>query len=145
MVSMLFNETSRTVTVSFIVVNGPNVKEVSQWLSITHPKVTAHVFVEKYVPRQRLGTDERMVKAEAAFTAGLPAAVLVRNTGAKQIIRPSLMEMLGVWQFGTPTHHQDLRSAARIGLYGMVKEPPLNAWLSDVVKDTLDGKPWGVR
>lgn len=142
-VSMLFDETHRTITVRHEVVDGPDVDSVQAWIdSISNSR--AHIFIEKYVPRQRLNTDERMVKAEAAFLLGLKGAKMIRNTGSRQTIKPELMQLLGVWQFSTPTHHQDLRSAARVALYGMVKDPPLNAWLADIVRDTLDGKPWRV-
>lgn len=145
-ISMRFNETHRTITVQHSVVRGPNVDKVKEWIkSIEQPGPRPHIFIEKYAPRQRLNTDEQMVKAEAAFVAGMPYAKWIRNTGSKQVVKQELMQLLGVWQFNTPTHHQDLRSAARIGLFGMMKDPPLNAWLADVVRDTLDGNPWEVR
>lgn len=145
-VSMRFDETHRTVTVQHAVVRGPDVDKVKEWIkSIEQPGPRPHIFIEKYAPRQRLNTDERMVKADAAFQSGLRGCKMIRNTGSKQVVKQELMQLLGVWQFSTPTHHQDLRSAARIGLFGMMKDPPLNAWLADVVRDTLDGNPWEVR
>ena len=145
-VSLRFDETHHTVTVKHKVVRGPDADEVQAWVTSLDERVgKPHIFVEKYVPRLRLGTDERMVKAEAAFQSRLKGCTLIRNTGGKQVVKHELMQMLGVWQFGTPTHHQDLRSAARIALFGMMKDPPLNFWLADVVRDTLDGKPWEVR
>jgi hypothetical protein len=143
---MRFDETHRTVTVQHAVVRGPDVDKVKEWIkSIEQPGPRPHIFIEKYAPRQRLNTDERMVKADAAFLIGLRGCKMIRNTGSKQVVKQELMQLLGVWQFSTPTHHQDLRSAARIGLFGMMKDPPLNAWLADVVRDTLDGNPWEVR
>lgn len=145
-VSMRFDETHRAVTVQHTVVRGPDVEKVRDWIkSIEEPGPRPHIFIEKYAPRQRLNTDERMVKAEASFLNGLRGCKVIRNTGSKQVVKQELMQLLGVWQFNTPTHHQDLRSAARIALFGMMKDPPLNAWLADVVRDTLDGKPWEVR
>ena len=145
-VSMRFDETHRIVTVQHAVVRGPDVDKVKEWIkSLEQPGPRPHIFIEKYAPRQRLNTDERMVKADAAFLTGLRGCKMIRNTGSKQVVKQELMQLLGVWQFSTPTHHQDLRSAARIGLFGMMKDPPLNAWLADVVRDTLDGNPWEVR
>jgi hypothetical protein len=54
------------------------------------------------------------------------------------------MELLGVWKFKTPTHHQDLRSAARILLLGMFKDPQLNKLIADIVRSHLRGKDWSV-
>jgi hypothetical protein len=75
----------------------------------------------------------------------MPKATVVLNTGVKKIVKRPLMELLGVWSFATGTHHQDLRSAARIALYGMLKHEPLNRLLSDVVRDHLRGEDWDVR
>ncbi len=145
-VSLRFDETHRTITVRHTVVRGPDVDKTRKWIqSLEEPGPRPHIFIEKYAPRQRLSTDERMVKADAAFLTGLRGCKMIRNHGSKQIVKPEVMKMLGVWQFPTPTHHQDLRAAARIGLFGMMKDPPLNAWLADIVKDTLDGNPWEVR
>ncbi len=143
-VSLLFRPESRSITRGFYVVDGPDTGEVKGWVDMVHPGVPKSVFIEKYVPRQRLNTDERMVKAEAAFRLALPNAVLVRNTGAKKIVSPQVMDMLNIWSFGVSTHHQDLRSAARILLYGMMKDQRLNELLADTVRDWLDGRPWTV-
>lgn len=145
-VSMRFDETHRTITVQHLAVRGPDVDRVKDWIvSLDEPGPRPRIFMEKYAPRQRLNTDERMVKAEAAFMRGLKGCEVLRNHGVKQLIKPELMNVLGVWQFATPTHHQDLRAAARIAILGMMKDPPLNAWLADVVRDTLDGNRWEIR
>jgi hypothetical protein len=72
-------------------------------------------------------------------------AELVRNTGVKQVVPQELMQLLKVWTFSTATNHDDLRAAARIGLYGMAKVPALNHILADVVRALLDGDPWIVN
>lgn len=66
------------------------------------------------------------------------------NEGVKKVIRPELMRLLEVWLFTTTTHHQDLRAAARIGLFGMVKDTYLNQVLADLVRDHLAGDDWKV-
>ncbi len=139
-VRIQFDSTSKTLTVDSAVIDGPDAKAVWHWIymSTTSPVV----FIEKYVPRQRYGTDERMVKAEAAFITQIPHAKVIRNTGAKQVVTQDLMQVLGVWTFNTPTHHQDLRAAARILLYGMMKDKHLNHVLADVIHDELDGHGW---
>lgn len=144
-VSMRFDETHRTVTVRHTVVRGPDVEAVKDWIaSIEEPGPRPHIFIEKYEARQKLSADERMVKADAAFLTGIKGCKMIRNAGARQIVKPRLMEILGVQKFSTPTHHQDLQAAARIALYGAMKDPPLNAWLSDILRDTIEGTPWRV-
>jgi len=73
------------------------------------------------------------------------AGVLLLNTGVKKVVRRQLMELVGVWSFPTVTHHQDLRSAARIGLLGMLKHAVMNQLLADVVADHLKGMTWQVK
>jgi hypothetical protein len=70
---------------------------------------------------------------------------VLNNTGVKKVVRQPLMELLGVWKFSTTTHHQDLRSAARIALLGMLKHQELNRLLTEVVKDNLEGRGWRVH
>lgn len=146
-VSMEFSPGSKLITVRSEVFDGPDAEAVAQWVEarrvIVHKR--PYIYIEKYVPRQHFGTDEKMVKAEAAFTAALPKAKLIRNTGVTNIVTPRVLAMLDVWKFKTTTHHQDLRSAAKILLYGMLKEPMLNQLLADVVRDNLDGTPWEIR
>ena len=107
------------------------------------PRPTA-VFIEKYRPRLTLNSDVRMVQAEQDLKRAIPDAKILQNMGIKRVIPQTLMEVFGVWTWPTVTHHQDLRSAARIALLGMVKEPRLNAVTADVVRDHLEGRPWRV-
>jgi hypothetical protein len=73
------------------------------------------------------------------------AGHLLMNTGVKKVVRRQLMDLLGVWSFSTVTHHQDLRSAARIAIYGMLKHAVMNELLADVVADHLKGRTWQVK
>ena len=85
-----------------------------------------------------------MVSAVTEFRKELGGTVL-QNMGVKKVVKSPLMELLGVWNFNTPTHHQDLRSAARIGLLGMLKDDILNKLLTDIVADHLSGEAWDVH
>lgn len=90
----------------------------------------AHVFIESYRPRgNSFGTDGPMRDLLQEFRKELPGARIIDNTGVKNVITRELMQVFGVWDFQTPTHHQDLRSAARIALYGGVKDDTLNKLL----------------
>lgn len=101
------------------------------------------VFIEWYRPRSGFSTDERMVQANATFSAKL-SGTLTKNTGVKKIVSKQLMELCHVWSFETTTHHQDLRSAARIALLGMMLDPLLNRVLFDYAVENVDGKEWNV-
>lgn len=105
---------------------------------------TAVVFIEGYKPRSNFGTDLRMVKAVNDCQAALPNSKVLNNMGVKKVVKRSFMELLGVWSFSTTTHHQDLRSAARIALLGMLKDDTMNQLLADVVRDHLEGSDWSV-
>ena len=57
------------------------------------------------------------------------------NTGVVKTIRPNLLKLLNLWDFQQKTHHQDLRSAARIMLLGMLKDPEINETMYHIVND----------
>lgn len=117
---------------------GPDIEATKKLLAGWSGKV----FIEAYRPRSHFGTDPAMTKAVNDMKAALPKAKVLNNTGVKQVVRQPLMELLGVWRFGISTHHQDLRSAARIGLYGALKDDELNAVLAGFVTDHIDGRAW---
>lgn len=103
-----------------------------------------YCMVEDYKPRKVLNTDRDMVQFIGALkteTRGY-AVKYYDNMGVKQVVRRPLMELLHVWSFSTKTHHQDLRSAARIALFGMLKSDDLNEILTRVVIDHLNGDTW---
>lgn len=102
------------------------------------------VFIEAYRPRSNFGTDDRMVRAVSDLHNQIKGSKVLQNTGVKKVVRRPLMEALECWTFSTPTHHQDLRSAARIGLLGMMKDEQLNTLLADFVRDLVSGSPWRV-
>ena len=144
-VSLLFDSDNRVVTVQPHVVDGPDAVATAAWIRSTHlAHEKPYIFGEKYVPRQHLNSDERMVKAEAQFLMTVPRVKWLRNHGVRTIVTQELMESLDVWRFSSVTHHQDLRAAARIALYGMCKVTVLNHVLADYTRDLLDGNPWVV-
>lgn len=103
-----------------------------------------HLFVEKYIDRgNTFDTDSWMRTFESEMRRQAKHLVeLIDNTGSKKVIRPRLLKLLGVLRFSQVTHHQDLEAAARILVYGMLKDPGLNTLLYNVVHDELAGKPW---
>ena len=143
-VSLLFKPGLRTLHIEHIVIPGDDAEAVSDWVHLGSWAAKQFVFIEKYTPRLKMDSDARMVQAEANLRRELQGAKFLPNTGVKRVIPQQLMEVFGVWSWPTVTHHQDLRSAARIALLGMVKEPALNRVMADVVRDHLEGRPWTV-
>lgn len=142
-VRMIIRPNIRVVDTYHAVVSGIDPMRIKQWIEKDdHPK--PHIFIEKYRPRQGYGTDERMVQGERDLKVALPGAVLIDNTGVRKIVGPKVMSTLGLWSFTTSSNHQDLRSAARILLYGALKDDALNEVLADIIRDELDGQPWEV-
>lgn len=143
-VSLVFKPNLRTLHVEHTVIPGDDAEAVSDWVYHASRPAKQFVFVEKYTPRLKLDSDQRMVQAEANLRRALPEAQFLPNMGIKRVIPQQLMEVFGVWSWPTVTHHQDLRSAGRIAMLGMVKDKQLNAIMADVVRDHLEGRPWRV-
>ena len=121
-----------TFAVSHYVVDGMDTNEIRQ-----HCTKAEAVFIEAYRPRSHMAYDSRMVKGVAEIHKAIPGSKLINNTGVKKVIRQMLMKHLGLWDFPISTHHQDLRSAAYILLYGMVKNPEYNEILTSLVNRHL--------
>lgn len=144
-VSIIFDPSARTINIDHEVIDGPDWAAAHRWIqgAFANP-VDAVVFIEGYRPRSAFDTDQRMVKAVNDFRRALGGQV-INNTGVKKVIRHQLLDMLGLWKFSTTSHHQDLRSAAYIALYGIVKDEEMNRLLAGVVLDYLTGDPWVIR
>lgn len=138
-VLMTFDQPQKIIEVSAEAVPGIDTVRIQQFLGASKP----HIFIEGYRPRSNLNSDKRMVEGVAAIRAATKGQVLL-NTGVKKVVKKPLMELLGVWSFSTVTHHQDLRSAARIALLGMLKDEQMNRLLANVVRDHLRGSDWNV-
>jgi hypothetical protein len=95
-------------------------------------------FVEAYRDRGTVfNTHGTMRNIEAALRRSLPGVEILDNTGVKKVVTKPLMQLLGCWDFPTVTHHQDLRSAARIALYGGLKDSEINSLLTRIVMKQL--------
>lgn len=138
-VSMTFDRTIKTVWVASYVIDGPDAAAVKAVL-----ESGAVVFIEGYRPRSNFSSDQRMSQAVVDMRKATSGTVL-QNMGVKKVVKSPLMELLGVWKFSQVTHHQDLRSAARIALFGMLKDDHLNRLLTDIVADHLSGEAWDVH
>lgn len=142
-VRLLFKQPAKELLIETHVIDGLDAEAVNEWTyqtGLPRPKV----YVEKYRPRQNLSADTRMVQGERDLKREIPAAILLSNTGVKKVATEPLMRAMGLWSFKQSTHHQDLRSAARIAVLGMMKDEALNVTLSDLIRAHLNGKPWTI-
>jgi len=147
-VRMVFDPQHHEIIVEHEAVIGPNANSVVAWARESKIKPywqAPTCFIEGYRPRSNFNTDKRMTQAVSNMHQALPGSKVLDNTGVKKVVRRQLMQLLGVWTFGTPTHHDDLRSAARIALLGMLKDEQTNQLLADVVRDHLAGDTWVVK
>lgn len=143
-VRMLFDVVHRSVQLDWKVIDGLDAPTARKWISDTDVRLVPDVFIEEYRPRHNLSSDKRMVEGVQVFRRGIPGSMVLSNTGVTKVVPATLMSLLGVWDWPQSTHHQDLRSAARIALLGMMKKTRLNEVLSTTVRDHLDGHTWEV-
>lgn len=144
LVRMVFRPASRSIWLDHEAIAGPDSVAAEEWIFNNVYAEAPDIWVEGYRPRSNLNTDQRMVNAVKEFNT-LPGAKVLLNYGVKRVVKQPLMELLGVWRFTTVTHHDDLRSAARIALLGMLKDREQNALLTAIVKDHLNGRTWRVH
>jgi hypothetical protein len=142
-----FNLEHKALTVDHRVVDGTDAaataEAVRDMTKIRGRFTTLDIFIEEYRPRSGFGVDQQMMVANAEFRTALQGKLL-RNMGVKKVVTRELLELLEAWHFSTTTHHQDLRSAARIAVLGMLLDPALNNVLYLFTTDTIDGRTWNV-
>lgn len=146
-VDALFVPKDRTIWIEEHVVLGTDELKIRNaiYSSTTHLTVKPNIFVEGYRPRKHMSTDKRMVEAVANIRKALPGCTVLDNTGIKKVVKPALLNLLGLDTFHQPTHHDDLRSAGRILVLGMLKDEEMNKLLADIVLAHLTGAPWHVE
>ena len=115
--------------------------EIADYLNAEVPSHAA-IYIEAYRPRSHYQNDAEMGRAINDLKARVRKAKSLDNTGMKKIVKPALMQRLNVWTFSTKTHHNDLRSAAMIALYGMLKDEVGNSVLFQFLCDELADRPW---
>ncbi len=141
LVRLSFYDYDQSVSIGATVFNKADGQDVAD--AIAYENVRHATFIEGYKPRHNYGTDADMIALVKDIKTATGGKVLL-NTGVKRVVKQPLMELLGVWSFDQATNHQDLRSAARIALLGMLKDSALNEVLANVVHDHLRGEPWSV-
>lgn len=127
------------------VVAGLDVQQTKHWVEARmalRPDVQSEIFIEAYRPRSHFDSDAAMGAAVKEMKQALPGSQTLLNTGVKKIVTPELMKAMNIWSFSQRTNHQDLRSAARIAVYGGLKDPEINPVITKFVIDHLDGNTW---
>lgn len=135
-----FSPGSRTLHISNSVLKGMDGEAVSRAIG----RDRSHIFIEGYKPRSHFGHDKEMVEGVKEIHTALPGSKVLLNHGVKKVITDDMLQLLYMLHYAHTTHHQDLRSAGRIALFGMVKDPTLNALLYDVITSDLDNMPWQI-
>lgn len=147
MVCFGFDSYDQRVAIRSHLVSGLNVKEISAmhryWAPLT--EVPYQAVIEGYRTRSNFNQDARMIKGVGEIKNSIPSSKVLDNMGIKKIVTQPLMELLKVWKFNQISHHQDLRSAARIALLWAFKDPLGNQLVADFLRDYLEGDPWDVN
>lgn len=99
----------------------------------------SNIIVEEYRPRSHFSTDTKMVEGQAMLKLHLPSAKIINNSGVKSIVTKELLQLLDLYDWPT-THHNDLRSAARIALLAMLRDERANNQLAKFVEAALDNE-----
>jgi len=126
------------ITLYHNVFDGINAHDVAAWFNRFTDFVPT--WIEGYRPRSNYGTDKQMIEGVKDLSRSVSDSAVLDNTGVKKVIRAEVMQLLGLWYWPTPTHHADLRSAARIMLLGMYKDSEGNSLVYDTLtKGMLHG------
>ena len=127
---------TRVLRTAPFVVDGIEPDELDKMIAwVNSSPVPSGVFIEKYRPRSNLHHDMGMIAAVDYLKRGCIYSEVLDNTGVVKVLRPGLLKLLNLWDFPLRTHHQDLRSAARIMLLGMLKDPEINEMMYHIVND----------
>lgn len=123
------------VTINHVVdgIKPAELDEMLKWVNCV--PLTDKVFIEKYRPRSNLHHDMDMIAGVDYLKRGCHNSEVLDNTGVVKTIRPNLLKLFNLWDFQQKTHHQDLRSAARIMLLGMLRNPEINETMYHIVND----------
>jgi hypothetical protein len=150
-VGLVFNEADRTIEVNYGLLTGVDLSTINWWID-KQPKAAA-IFIEDYNPGNFGKTDKDMVEAMGKLKAELPPAdhphlvKYVDNAGINTLVPRAVLLLFGVNKFDVKQHHNDLVSAGKIAILGMMQDKSqhsLRLLASQVVADAIRGKPWNV-
>ena len=122
-------------TVHTKVVDGISASALSEMAEWAREKAVDGVAIEGYRPRGHYQGDSNMMQAIKHLQTQIPGSEQVPNMGVKKVITNDTLKLLRLWSFQPKTHHQDLRSAARIGMFHYAQVPGGSEWLYDIIKN----------
>ena len=132
-------------TVHTKVVDGISDSALAEMAEWAKEKDVDGVAIEGYRPRGHYQGDSNMMQAIKHLQTQIPGSRQVPNMGVKKVITNDTLKLLRLWSFQPKTHHQDLRSAARIGLFHYAQDPGGSEWLYEIIqsvyKSTIFDKP----
>ena len=132
----------RLISVAHTAIDGCDVQDIQTYLkqyAMDGPLPWTYLFVEAYRPRSHFDTDARMGAAVNDIKRMGTNIYALDNTGVKNVVSRALLELLDSWNFSTKSNHQDVRSAARIAILGMLKNETLNKLLAQIVFSKING------
>ena len=139
----------RLISVAHTAIVGCDVQDIQAFLkryTMDGPRPWTYLFVEAYRPRSHFDTDALMGVAVNDIKRMGDDIYALDNTGVKNVVSRALLELLNSWNFSTKSNHQDVRSAARIAILGMLKNKTLNRLLAQVVFSKINGdSEWDIK
>lgn len=104
--------------------------------------VYQHIFVENFQQRGRNVFQDQDMLALVRETNKAVRGELIDNTSVKKLVTEDTLDAFNMRRFSVATNHQDLKSAARILLVGMIKDKELNKTVADFILDHIQGNQW---
>ena len=136
-VAYFINPQDRYIFIKHTAIEGCKTDDIlsflSMYLDLATTRPWTYMFVEAYRPRSHFDTDARMGAAVNEIKKMGPEVYALDNSGVKNVVSRALLDLLHSWHFTTKSNHQDIRSAARIAVLGMLKNEHLNQLLADLV------------
>ena len=127
----------RYIVIKHTAIEGCKVEDILDFLALhldmSSARPWTYVFVEAYRPRSHFDTDARMGAAVNEIKKMGQDVYALDNSGVKNVVSRALLELMHSWSFTIKSNHQDVRSAARIAILGMLKNNHLNQLLADIV------------
>lgn len=96
------------------------------------------VVIEQFEARDNdKSKDNSVLETIAYIQLCYPEAILQKNAGYKSDIPNDLLKVLNLWKFSQKSHHNDIRSAARLGLFYAMRND-IEEVVNDIGKRVLE-------
>ena len=142
-VTITLNNEDRSIHVMATALRRADAETVADYLN--NSQDLGAVFVEKYEDRGTTFTTHHEMRAfETQLKRLVPHIVLLSNTGVRKVVKDDMLNRLHCLDFPA-TNHRDLQAAARIGIYGALKDPAANSLIYQCLLDSVRGEPWQIK